>query len=169
MTISGLNRGAPKDIMNGLLAVRWLPPAAAGSNARRGRGSKSSTHPAATQDLCATPGDTAPPPIHRAKQPELRAATCSPQPACRRPCCQKASQPELTTMASLPTSTGKHAAVAFTGLMGGEGTCEYMRKLAKLRERTNALRAFRHRSARRKPHTPLLNTTTQPPPPHSPD
>ena len=168
MTISGLNRGAPKDIMNGLSSARWLPPPAAGCNARRGRRKRSSTHPL----CCARP--VAP---HLATQllpySQGQAAHCELRCAARSPPADghavRLGLPKPTdTMDPLHHTTGKPAA-AFNGLMGGGGHCKNRRKARKLPERKNAHSAFAHRSARLQPLTSLLNTTTQPPPPHSPD
>jgi len=67
-------------------------------------------------------------PLFTGPSSPLRAAMCSPQPACRRPCCQNRPPNRPGTMASSPPSTGKHAAAAFTGLMGEGGACEHRRK-----------------------------------------
>ena len=155
MTISGLNRGAPKDIMNGLLMVRWLPPAAAGCSARRGRSRRSSTHPLYCAGLVAHKMCTTALPYSQNQQPAA-SLLCSPQPAAWPTMPPEPDFPTwLTDMASPSPSTGKLAA-AFNGLMEEEGPCECMRKVKKRREQTNALRNRRTRCAR---------SSTVPPPP----
>ena len=167
MTISGLNRGAPKDIMNGLLAVRWLPPPAAGCNACKGRRKRSSTHP-----LCCL-GPVAP---HLATQLlPFFTGNSSPLRACPRSAARCAaghaakSRPPNPTdiMDSLPHTTGKCAAAAFNGLMGGGRHCEKRRKAKKLperKERAQRVRAPFRPSAATQPTSSQQHNT--PPPPH---
>ena len=97
-----LNNESSSAAKNQYLRARWLPPAAAGSNARRGRGSKSSNKRILLPLRICAPHLATQLPLFTGPSSPLRAAMCSPQPACRRPCCQNRPPNRPGTMASSP-------------------------------------------------------------------